>query len=62
MLNLSGGEHAAEMMRLLVDAGVNANKQNKDGETALMHGWGARRGDNALAGRREERTPTSRTK
>ena len=26
-----GGEHGAAMMRLLVDAGADANKQNRDG-------------------------------
>ena len=31
-----GGEHGAAMMRLLLDAGADANKQNKDGWTALM--------------------------
>ena len=31
-----GGEHAAGMMRLLVDAGADANKQTKRGQTALM--------------------------
>ena len=33
---LHGGEHGAGMMRLLVDAGADANKQTKDGWTAMM--------------------------
>ena len=32
-----GGEHGAGMMRLLVDAEADVNKQNKDGRTALMN-------------------------
>ena len=31
-----GGEHGAGMMRLLLDAGADANKQGEDGKTALM--------------------------
>ena len=42
-----GGEHAAGMLRLLVDAGADANKQTKDGWTALMAA--ARFGEHAEA-------------
>ena len=53
------GEHATEMMRLLLDAGADVNIQDKNGDTALMYakerGERARRGDDALARRLESR-------
>ena len=40
---MNGGEHAAGMVRLLVDAGADVDMQDKFGWTALMFAarWGA---------------------
>ena len=60
----SGGEHGAEMMRVLVDAGADGNKQTKDAWTAPMivaQYGGARRGDDARARRRRDGNKQDRT-
>ena len=60
-----GGEHGAAMMRVLVDAGADANKQDVDGSTALLMAaqYGGEHGSGMMrllvdAGR----TPTSRAR
>ena len=43
-----GGDHTAEMIHLLINAGADVNKQDKNGRTALI--YAARRGGENAAG------------